>query len=1561
VALAGFAASIPTGAAAVASGVANRLTYLDDSDPFHVAAGFPRLTTPQWVGEPGVEAVIILAIDDMRDHQPYEAYLRPILDRLKQLTGSAPVSIMCNALNPGEPQLQTWLREGVSLEVHTLSHPCPLLAKGDFAAAAATYEGGIALLRQVPNNRPVAFRMPCCDSINSPSPRFYSEIFNRIGTEGEFLAIDSSVMNVFTPRDPVVAPLFAADTQGTDRFRRYLPFPAFVTTIENYPYPYLIDRLCWEFPCVVPSDWEAQNVQGVNQPRTIADWTFALDATVLKQGTFNLVFHPHGWIRNEQLVEWINTAVARYGPRIKFMNFRDAAERLDAFLLSGQPVRDAHGADNGVRLLDVNNDGFMDVVIGNQAVRKTRLWDPERRRWRELGFPVRLVGTDANGTVHSSGVRFGVLQTNGFASLLVRSDTAVGGWHFDGSWWIEDPWLWAGLEASGQAVSTAIQGRDRGVRLRDVDHDGTCELLVANEVQNALFRWSALERTWKPMPFALPGQARIARASGADDGLRFVDLNEDGFEDVVHSNHERFGIYLYVPAWFLGFQQGWTREVQSGARSEPWAIPAVARAEPRVNNGAWFHSKHLWVQNEDTASLPDLVDRRSFKTLLAGIQPRPLAPAEALRTFRLHAGFRIELVAHEPMVEDPIAFEWGADGALWVVEMGDYPLGADAAGRPGGRVRRLEDTDADGRYDRSTVFLDALPFPTGVTPWRKGILVSAAPHLLYAEDTNGDGTADERRVLFDGFGEGNQQHRFNGFEYGLDNWLYGANGDSGGVIRSVRSGATAALSGHDFRFHPDDGRFEVVAGQTQFGRRRDDWGNWFGNNNPAWGWHFHLPLHYTARNPHLAVTSHRQMLAGSSDGTRVFAISKPLQRFNDVGMAHHVTSGNSPTPYRDELFGPGFASSLFISEPVHNVVHREVLEPSGVSFSSHRAAEELRSEFLASSDPWFRPIMLKTGPDGALYIADMYRLVLEHPEWIPKDTQEQFDLRAGHDKGRLYRVVPDAGGLRSIPNLAAASVRQLLAHIDSPNGWQRDTAQRLLVCAQERASAPALEQLALESARPKARVQALATLEGLQALTPRVLLRAIADPHPAVREHALRLTEPWLSSTPALETAVSRLADDPELRVRFQLAFTLGASPSPSAGRTLARLAAKDAGDVSMRTAVLSSALPHLTTLIIESVRLVREHPSLVGLLEQLFSVASRSTNIAALAAGIDRIAASEVQDAPRWTLAALTGLLDAHPGGLSRALPAALHPRIKDLERVFGHARAIALDPARPVPERTVAVRLLGQDVRQRAADVERLARLLHVSSPVVIQRAAVDALARVETEESARQLLAAWTAASPPVRDLIVRALLGRSAWTTLLLSALESETLTLAAVPIADRQKLVEHSDPNIGNRARALFGRSERDRQAVLGRFADSLGSRGDAARGRQRYLEACAACHRFHDQGQAVGPDLGALSSKSPLALLAAILDPNQAVESRYFSYTAELTDEREVTGLLSAETPTHVTLRGPGAVEHTITRREIIRLVGTGRSLMPEGFETALDGQALADLITYLTSAPTSD
>jgi len=882
---------------------------------------------------------------------------------------------------------------------------------------------------------------------------------------------------------------------------------------------------------------------------------------------------------------------------------------------------------------------------------------------------------------------------------------------------------------------------------RDLDRDRMPERIVNKPGRTEIFRGDSGDKT----DVQLPDGLSFLDADGNDAGLRLIDLNGDGYDDVLFSSEARYAVWLWNKAVRpdLGWRRGWSRMVRSGTRSgaaqEP---PSVAGAEVKVEGG------DLLVTRDGK------VTRTKLKPILAWDMPPAKLPQESLACFQVRPGFRVELAAAEPEVIDPVAFDWDASGRLWVVEMRDYPNGLDGKGQPGGVVKRLSDEDGDGRWEKATVFADGLRFPAGIFPWRDGVLVAAAPDILFLQDTNGDGRSDKSIVLFTGFKEGNQQHRMNGFEWGLDGWIYGANGDSGGSVRclATTSGQKPAMQeavsirGRDFRFRPDTGEFETVSGITQYGLRRDDWGRWFGNNNPNWLWTVSMPEHYLRRNPKLAVASVTQMLAPDN---RVFAVSKPMARLNQPDTYGHVTSACSPAPYRDALFGEGYANSVFICEPVHNAVHREVLREEGFGLASARADDEKDREFLASTDHWFRPVMVRTGPDGALWIADMVRFVMEHPEWIALEDQERLDLRAGSDKGRIWRVVPDKTERRAIPNLTTISDSDLTSKFLSANGWERDTAHRLILERNMTASKGLLARAVVRNKQnPAARVHALAAMDTLGCSESFVIRFGLRDPHPQVRCQALRSSETMAQKEPALLSDVCALEQDESSAVRRQLAFTLGAWPGLTATATLTQMAARDGADPLMRAAILSSVAP----------------------------------------------------------------------------------------------------------------------------------------DSPLMQQLRGTDAKA---------------SKFSLPKLD----------------------------AAPNPDRTKIVT--------------------------RYTEALGPlKGDAVKGREKFTANCAVCHRLHDTGTALGPDLAMTAAKPDDWLLTALLDPNAAVEARYMVWIATLKTGDPVAGIIAAETANNLTIRSADGREHTILRSDIKEVSPHRRSLMPEGLEAALQPQDVADLLAWLRAKP---
>ncbi|MBL9126143.1 MAG: hypothetical protein JNL97_00780, partial [Verrucomicrobiales bacterium] len=558
----------------------------------------------------------------------------------------------------------------------------------------------------------------------------------------------------------------------------------------------------------------------------------------------------------------------------------------------------------------------------------------------------------------------------------------------------------------------------------------------------------------------------------------------------------------------------------------------------------------------------------------------PRTPADERASFVLaDAELRVELVAAEPEVTSPVALAWDADGALFVAEMNDYPTAPE-----GGRIRRLLDRDGDGRYETSTVFADGLHFPSSVQPWRDGLLVSAAPQVVFLRDRDGDGKADERRVVLSGFAEGNQQLRVNALTWRPDNWVYGANGRSDGDVIADGAKSPVSLRRHDFRFRPDTGEIETLAGPSQFGMGFDAVGNRFLSWNTIPVRHEVIPERYVVRARGASAETLQDCLE-SRDAGHVYPLAAVPRTFNRESTRHfnalaglHVFDGDG--------LGPSYRGSAFVGETLRSLVHRRVLEPGGATFVARRGDGEQTREFLAASDPWFHPVNFAAGPDGALYVCDFYRRWVEHPGFVPESLRSQHDWREGWNHGRIWRVVskhrPPASGTSpsgdrtgNLSRLGEAEWVRLLGH---SNVWQRLTAQRLLA---ERGSAAAAERTKARTspgsgASGLERWHALWALENLGRLDRPALLAALEDPEPAVRRSALVWAEKRFETeantgdgTASLRAACVRLAKDEDASVRLQLACTAAFLPEGARRDVLAELLSRDLDDPWIRRAVL--------------------------------------------------------------------------------------------------------------------------------------------------------------------------------------------------------------------------------------------------------------------------------------------------------------------------------------------------------------------------------------------------------
>ena len=945
-----------------------------------------------------------------------------------------------------------------------------------------------------------------------------------------------------------------------------------------------------------------------------------------------------------------------------------------------------------------------------------------------------------------------------------------------------------------------------------------------------------------------------------------------------------------------------------------------------------------------------------------------LSPEDSLKKIHVPAGFRVELAAAEPLLLDPVAFDWDERGRLWVVEMADYPLGMDNNGKPGGRVRVLEDTDGDGRYDRSTIFADGLNFPNGLLTWRGGVIVSAAPDILFLSDTDGDGKADERRVLVSGLQEGNQQLRANGLRWGLDNWVYLAIGGHHGKygvntrLKSAFTGQEILVGSRDFRFRPDTDELEPESGPTQFGRNRDNWGRWFGTQNANPLWHYVLPDHYLRRNPHFgAAQTLVQLLTPSSPP--VSPASVPEKRFHSFAQAGHFTSACSGMIYRDRLLFPAEETHAFVCEPFHNLVQHVRLADSGVTFTANRATDDGPFDFFASEDRWCRPVMVREGPDGALWVADMYRYMIEHPDWLPAQGKAELlpHYRAGEDRGRIYRVSRADAPVFRFERLDGKSTIELVAALDTSNGWQRDKVQQLLLWRGDKAAVAPLREMAECSANPLARLHALCTLDGLGELPPAQVVRALGDKHPGVRENALRLAEPRF--TPEVLAAAVRLADDADAKVRLQLAFTLGASPEAVAGETLGRLLAANAADSMMVAAVMSSATPHLRALIARA-----GGGSQSALVEPLLTVALGLNDREALAQLLaPTFTAAGGRFAPEQ-LAAFARLLDllAQRGSSLEKLQASgtdsLARLLDQAVAMLAQARGTAIDASIAAPERIAAAGLLGHDAASRAESVRLLSAWLEPKHPAEVQAAAIRTLAATGAAEVPAVLAMAWPALSPAPRQAAFEAWLGREPWTFDLVQRLEHGELPASAVDTVQRGRLLKHESKRVQQLAAKTFASTtSAARGKVVDDYRRALALTGEPTKGREVFLRACAVCHRRGADGKDIGPDLISVVEHPPERLLASILDPSADIQPGFSAYTCTLQSGEQIYGLVSAETANSVTMKLADGSLKILLRNQIAALQSQNLSLMPEGLEAAITVQEMADLLAFLRIPLKSD
>jgi putative membrane-bound dehydrogenase-like protein len=942
------------------------------------------------------------------------------------------------------------------------------------------------------------------------------------------------------------------------------------------------------------------------------------------------------------------------------------------------------------------------------------------------------------------------------------------------------------------------------------------------------------------------------------------------------------------------------------------------------------------------------------------LRETPLAPEQELATFQLADDrLSVALVACEPEIDSPVAACWDGDARMYVAEMIGYPT------EPGlGRIRLLEDRDNDGRYEHATVFAAGLNFPNGVLAYDGGVLVTAAPDILFLKDSDGDGAADEKRVVLTGFGEGNQQLRANGLTWGLDNWIYGANGRSDGAVRRPDEAAekAVAIGGRDFRFTPDGKRFEPTSGQSQFGQSRDDWGNRFISWNTIPVRHALFDQQFLDRNPRLAPNGVRD-IAEASDTGQIYPISPRPKTFNREPTDYYNALCGL-TIYRGDAMGRDYVDSAFVGESLSNLVHRRALAPEGASFVSRRGEHD--REFLASKDPWFHPVYFATAPDGALYVVDFYRRWVEHPAYVPEARRGEADWRQGAGHGRIWKVSrrESTWPPQPQPRMSRESTAELVKHLESTNGWRRDTAQRMLFERRDPQSAALLRAVVAESRLPQAKLHALALLESMGQLDGGLLLRATEDGDAHVRQFAIRLAAPRMAADETLRQAVVSMADFPSPLVRFQVALALAEIEGADKIAALVKLADLEARDPLIPLAIVGSlgrSASGFLVGLVESRPQWRRQPS-----EAQMSLLREAAAAAACTGGrlkgcFRLISAQSSETVGPGDLAILLGIAGglADRGHSLRAMlaapPEGLQPHVGSIGTLLAASRSMAASEEAALAHRVAAVEVMGLLDAQSGP---LLLGLLGADRAQELQSAAAAALAHADAE-TAQRMFAAWRELTIATRRAVVSAALRSKTTAAALVDAIERGEIQSRELDPTARDALLTVRDaalePRIKKIIEAQTGGPSRDE--VVARYTPALEKLGDRARGAVAFEKHCLACHTVQSRGQRVGPDLSGIGSRPKESLLVDLFDPSRQVTPQHVAYTLVTDDGQVLSGVLVSETATSVTLRRAEGAQDVVLRSQIDELRATGKSLMPEGLEENLSQAEVADLLAFL-SAP---
>ncbi len=957
-----------------------------------------------------------------------------------------------------------------------------------------------------------------------------------------------------------------------------------------------------------------------------------------------------------------------------------------------------------------------------------------------------------------------------------------------------------------------------------------------------------------------------------------------------------------------------------------------------------------------------------FQCFIFGILLSSCYNRSSLDDFEIQDDFNMELFASEPWIVDPVDLEFNELGDPLVLEMPGYPFEDTKS-----RLKVLLDNNKDGIIDSCKIIFDDLGLASSFLPINNGILVASPPYLLFLQDIDLDYQIEKIDTLMGGFVLENLQHNYNGLSFGLDGWIYAANGGNDGKPYWWREPETEIdLRGQDFRFHIKKHVLEKLGESSGgFGMAMDEYGRIFETHNLNHISHLVFPDRYL-KNYRLTNNQTLSNISNHEENglARIYPIGEQEERVNHSEQSGYFSGSCGITYYGGGSFGEKYQNTVWVADVVLNLIHIDKIKPHGSSLEATRLFEN--KDFLASSDRSFRPVNMTVGPDGSVFILDMHRKVIEHPEWIPDEIENNLDIESGKDQGRIYIISKNN---RKITDLDFKNIDFCLQSISNSNQWIRNIAHRKLLDFKLEESHFQVLQHLVNNGNDFAQLHSSWILAEKNQFERISFEKILSHKNSAIRENALKIIELKIQD-PYYASQIFELMDDSSSRVRMQAALSLSQLPKEIKLNLINEyissllkyshfvtdlwqnsafsLAAADFSD-QLFTKLLNSNSSNLEAIIALTANLTDFNLALNEIQKANISNKSKSILLEKIANYI-----------PRQNVQSSEAILKKFESTGNVALivqSAAIRqkfglPISNEFFLLSNRAKEFILDDKTSEEEKLEYMHILEFIPYQKKAST--LFACLNNQQPLKLQEAALKQLSKLKEKEIGWEIVKIWRELSPITRTKASDLLLYVDSNHDALLSALENGEINIGEMnfDLERRRTLLWWTDnKKTQERAAKLFSDAGVvNRSEVIKKMKPALDLVGNSKKGKEVFINICSSCHQYKNTGVLVGPVLTEISRKAKSSIMSEILDPNANVDTKYINHIIETKDGGVYSGIIQNETNSELSLIQIGGEKIIFSKRKIKNLRSTGKSLMMEGLESSLSHQEMADLLAYLRS-----